>query len=408
MRIAIEQSILVIFEKFSRRFLIALGRRRRFPRHLHPHRLRQRHQRPTRGCSFDRRDRRRRRVRHRLLRRFGAEIKREPRAASQRDYRRDHVPNDAEPPAAFFFAVAVRHPARDAHRRRRIAPHRRPTARRRYPRRRRRRLPCVRRCRFHSEPRAAEVADKFPRLRLARPLILSARDHCLAITSAPNFSIDAICSRVVAAGPTIIRDTPIAANRSMSAGFNCSRSLLTVSSSGAVRPAARSCSRSRLIVAASSSIPSAIPYHPSPSFAARLSDGSVLPPNTIGGCGRCTGLGMNLKPSIEIVLPCYSGDSLLHSSFISATYSRVRSARSLKLIPTASNSSSSHPIPTPKINHPPESTSRLATALAVANALRIGSTNTPVASRIFVVIPATNASANIGSCSGVSGGTPIL
>ncbi len=47
-RIAVQQAILVIIEHFPRRILVALGRRRRFPRHLYRHRIRQRYQRPSR------------------------------------------------------------------------------------------------------------------------------------------------------------------------------------------------------------------------------------------------------------------------------------------------------------------------------------------------------------------------
>src|SRR5271170_6315983 len=300
-------------------------------------------------------------------------MKREPRAAAQRDDRGQHVGEHPEGRAAFVFVVPARHLARDSHRGRRVAPHRRRLARGRARRRRRVGLSG----RLDAESRAAKVADQLARLRLAaayRTLDLGALvaftpgafrkggtgldqrcsvsfakrfrigvgfiaartpfhlckkssgasfddirancgaggrarrpapldNHCFEITSAPNFSIAARCSRVVAAGATMIRDTPISANFSMSPCFNGWRSLLIVSSSGTVRSAARSCSRRRLIVAATSSSPSAIPYQPSPSFAARLSEGSVLPPNTIGGCGFCAGLGMNLNPSTLIVLP---------------------------------------------------------------------------------------------------------
>ena len=46
-------------------------------------------------------------------------------------------------------------------------------------------------------------------------------NYCLEITSAPNFSIAAICSLVVAAGPMIILDIPIDANFSISPGEAC-------------------------------------------------------------------------------------------------------------------------------------------------------------------------------------------
>ena len=85
----------------------------------------------------------------------------------------------------------------------------------------------------------------------------------------------------------------------------------------------------------------------------RRSEGSVCPPKTIGGRGCWIGLGMNLMPSTCTVRPAKVGSLRVHSWFIRARYSRVRRARSANDIPTASNSSSSHPIPTPKMKRPP-------------------------------------------------------
>ena len=92
-------------------------------------------------------------------------MKREPRTAAERDDRRDDVSDDAEHPAAFVVAVALRHLAGDSHRRRRTAAHRRARARRRDPRWRRSVL--LRRVRFSAEPGAAEIADQLAGLSLA-------------------------------------------------------------------------------------------------------------------------------------------------------------------------------------------------------------------------------------------------
>src|ERR1700693_4029903 len=113
---------------------------------------------------------------------------------------------------------------------------------------------------------------------------------------------------------------------------------------------------------------------------------------------------MNRTPSTRTVRPANVGSLRVQSWFIRARYSRVRRARSANDIPTASNSSSSPPIPTPKMKRPPESTSRLATAFAVANALRSGTTKIPVASRIRLGTAAGYASATERGWTGVAGG----
>src|ERR1700735_2708349 len=90
-------------------------------------------------------------------------MKREPRAAAERDDRGDDGAEDAENPAAFVFFL-VRHLAGYSHRRRRTASHRRARARRHYPRWRR---SVLLRVRFSAEPGAAEIADQLAGLSLA-------------------------------------------------------------------------------------------------------------------------------------------------------------------------------------------------------------------------------------------------
>ena len=121
----------MIFEEFAGRILVALWRRRRFSRHLHWHRVRQRHRRPSRNRRCHRRSGRGRNVRYRRLATLGAEMDREPGAASERDDSRNQVAEDAEHPAAFSFAVVFRHPAGDRPRGRGAASHGRIPRRRR-------------------------------------------------------------------------------------------------------------------------------------------------------------------------------------------------------------------------------------------------------------------------------------
>jgi hypothetical protein len=78
-------------------------------------------------------------------------------------------------------------------------------------------------------------------------------------------------------------------------------------------------------------------------------------------------------------------------------YSSVRAARSAKSNPRKRNSSSSQPMPTPRITRPPDSLSSVATSLAVTSGLRWGRIRMPVARLTVVVRAATKASQIRGS-----------
>src|SRR5215470_9038843 len=93
---------------------------------------------------------------------------------------------------------------------------------------------------------------------------------------------------------------------------------------------------------------------------------------------------------------------------MTSTYSRVREPRRSNGTPKASNSSASHPTPTPKINRPPLSWSTVATALASMSGLCSGTRQMPVANRILVVHAAAYARVVKGSAIGVSVGAGNL
>ena len=82
----------------------------------------------------------------------------------------------------------------------------------------------------------------------------------------------------------------------------------------------------------------------------------------------------------------------------------MRAPRSWKGTPRSSNSSRSHPLATPTIRRPPDSTSMVASALASAIGSRYGSTITEAPSRTCRVSAATQASVAGGSRTGSSTG----
>ena len=148
---------------------------------------------------------------------------------------------------------------------------------------------------------------------------------------------------------------------------------------------------------------SAIPYQPSPSFA-RASAKARCCRRTRWRM-RLWRLGHELEPSMDgravILRP-----SLVHSPS-SAREIFARAQRAVLEVHADAVELLFEPAdPTPKINRPPDSTSRLATASA-ANGLRIGSTKTPVARRILrVARRETQRQQRI--VQGVLGGAPIL
>src|SRR5215467_9997248 len=93
---------------------------------------------------------------------------------------------------------------------------------------------------------------------------------------------------------------------------------------------------------------------------------------------------------------------------MTSIYSRVRWPRRSNGTPKASNSSASHPTPTPKINRPPLSWSTVAMVLASTSGLCSGTRQIPVANRILVVHAAAYARVVKGSAIGVSVGAGNL
>ena len=86
-----------------------------------------------------------------------------------------------------------------------------------------------------------------------------------------------------------------------------------------------------------------------------------------------------------------------HRARMTSTYSSVRRARSGNETPMTSNSSSSHPMPTPSTTRPPDRTSSVATSLARTTGLRWGRIRMPVPRRRVVVWAPTQVSQTSGS-----------
>src|SRR5512134_3325065 len=135
-----------------------------------------------------------------------------------------------------------------------------------------------------------------------------------------------------------------------------------------------------------------IGYHASPSVAVRRSAAGLSPPTQTGGCGFCTGLGMKLTLSNWAYLPSKRGLSSVHRVLNTRRYSSVSLPRSANGgAPMARNSSSIQPAPTPTVTRPCESTSSVASALAVNTGGRCGTTITELSRRILDVAAARNA-----------------
>src|SRR5512134_1877034 len=114
---------------------------------------------------------------------------------------------------------------------------------------------------------------------------------------------------------------------------------------------------------------------------ARRSATGLSPPIQIGGCGFCTGLGANATFEKRQYLPVKVGLSLVHSSLKARMYSSLTAPRlSYGGAPIASNSSRIQPTPQPTMRRPLESTSMVASILAVRTGGRCGTTITEVSS----------------------------
>ena len=127
--------------------------------------------------------------------------------------------------------------------------------------------------------------------------------------------------------------------------------------------------------------------YPSPSRPARRAEASEWPPMCTG-TDPAAGRGSEWQAANEEYRPSKVAGPPAHRARSTSMASSVRSARSSKGTPMASNSSRSQPIPTPRSNRPPERRSRVATSLARTTGLRWGRIRIPVASRSVVVAAA--------------------
>src|SRR5687768_4340088 len=130
-------------------------------------------------------------------------------------------------------------------------------------------------------------------------------------------------------------------------------------------------------------------YQASASRPARRSATGLSPPTQMGGCGFCTGLGAKATLAKRQYVPANVGLSLVHSSLKARMYSSLTAPRlSYGGAPMASNSSRIQPTPQPTMSRPLESTSMVASILAVSTGGRCGTTMTEVSSRAVDVTPA--------------------
>ena len=99
--------------------------------------------------------------------------------------------------------------------------------------------------------------------------------------------------------------------------------------------------------------------------------------------------------------------SCVHSVRITSMYSSSRRPRPLNGTPSASNSSFSQPTPTPRCTRPPDSTSSVATSLAVISGLRCVAIRMPVPSCSVVECAAAQVSQISGSGRSNSSSPPV-
>ncbi|HEX3712754.1 MAG TPA: hypothetical protein VHV09_08165 [Trebonia sp.] len=130
---------------------------------------------------------------------------------------------------------------------------------------------------------------------------------------------------------------------------------------------------------------------PSASRAARRRAKTDRPPTNSGGCGLRTGLGSNTMSAKSVNSPWNSGSSAVQRTFIARMYSSVIRPRRRKSTPSALNSPAAMPVPNVTMTRPPDSTSRVATALARRTGLCSGRMITPLFTAMRVVAPAMKA-----------------
>ncbi|CAB4995580.1 unannotated protein [freshwater metagenome] len=124
------------------------------------------------------------------------------------------------------------------------------------------------------------------------------------------------------------------------------------------------------------------------------------PPKPIG-IRLCTGRGSHHRSvNVTLSLANETGGACSHNARHARTESTIREVRPTNARPASTNSSRCHPLPTPRSTRPLESTSRVATDLAVSNAGRTVEIKTPVASLTRLVTAAMAARVVIGSSQG--------
>ena len=148
------------------------------------------------------------------------------------------------------------------------------------------------------------------------------------------------------------------------------------------RPASASASRTTLTCSANRAVgEDPAPKKPSPSRTARLSAGSLAPPNHSGGYGFCSGLGSIGASSSCQYFPSKVTLGSVHSAFISATPSVNRETYRPGSTPKAANGRPGPPVPTPISIRPRLSWSSVLRLLARCTGLYNVDTNTTQPSR---------------------------
>ncbi len=111
---------------------------------------------------------------------------------------------------------------------------------------------------------------------------------------------------------------------------------------------------------------------------------------------------MTVAPAYVVASPDCSADSVASASSSAANRSPIVP----KGNPNASNSSWSHPAPSPRSKRPPERRSIVTAIFIVSAGCRNGAQSTNVPSRTRDVMAASPASAVIGSIAGMGVGSP--
>ena len=124
---------------------------------------------------------------------------------------------------------------------------------------------------------------------------------------------------------------------------------------------------------------------------------ALEPPTQIGGCGRRVGLRQVATSPNDTKRPFTEATSPAHSSVMAARYSSVIAPRWPNGTPSAANSGSDQPTPTPNTNRPPLNRSMLAAIRAVSSGWRYGRSATVVPNSMCSVCPASQARVTNGA-----------